>query len=255
LHWSTAKGGSASTPNIGDIIVLFQKPKRINNRTNKDVHLTHLVTPISDEVIIDETYPQHKSCRLVKLIAKTNPINALPNTGDFNFYKPNRGLTNPIKNLVSRIGLTEIEIKEELWGMFSEHLCQNIKVEEFKSKNPIGVFGEKEGDKEIRTHIQQEVTKRNSWIVQQAKKQALIKGNGRINCECCNFDFVEFYGELGQGFIECHHKIFLSKGARITKIEDLALVCSNCHRMLHRKKSNGNYYKVDELQKIIKRSR
>jgi len=255
LHWSTAKGGSASTPNTGDIIVLFQKPKKVNNKNNKKVHLTHLVTPISNEVLIDDTYPKHKFCRLVKLIAKADPIYSIPNTGDFNFFKPNRGLTNPIINLESRSGLTEIEIKEELWGMFSDFFCKGIEIEEFKPNNPIGIFGEKEGDKIIRNHIQQEVTNRNSGMVQQAKKQAIIKGNGRIRCECCDFDFVEFYGEIGHGFIECHHKIPLSKGERITEIEDLALVCSNCHRMLHRKKSDDDYYKVKELQKIIKKSR
>ncbi len=253
LHWSTSKGGSAATPNKGDIIVLFQKPNRINNRKNYHVHLTHLVSPVSDEVKIDENNLNHKYFREVQLIAKANPINAIANSGDFNFFKPNRGLTNPIINLESRSGLTEIEIKEELWRLFSEHICNNINIEDFIPENPIGIYGEKEGDKVIRNHINQEITIRNSRIVQRAKKAALKKGNGKLKCECCDFDFVEFYGEVGFGFIECHHKIFLSKGQRITEIEDLALVCSNCHRMLHRKNEEDDYYSVDELKESIKK--
>lgn len=255
LHWPTSKGGSAATPAKGDIIVLFQKPKTINNRKNYHVHLTHLVFPVSDEVEVDENNPKHKYFRRVQLIAKANPINAIPNSGDFNFFKPNRGLTNPLINLESRSGLTEIEIKEELWKLFSEHFCGKVEIEDYQPENPVGIYGENEGDRIIRTHIQQEITIRNSRIVQKAKKQALKKGNGKIKCECCDFDFVDYYGELGFGFIECHHKIFLSIGQRITNVEDLALVCSNCHRMLHRKNTEGEYSSVDKLKEIIKRKK
>ncbi|MFK7935530.1 MAG: HNH endonuclease [Saprospiraceae bacterium] len=251
LHWSSSKGGSASTSNVGDIIVLFQKPNKINGKKNYDVHLTHLVTPISEEVIIDENNPLHKYCRKVKLVAMANPIYAIPNNQNFNFFKPNRGLTNPIVNLDSRNGLTEIEIKEQLWNLFSEHICEGIKVEDYKPENSEGIYGKSEGDKIVRAHIQQEITIRNSRIVQKAKKRALKKGKGKIKCDCCNFDFIETYGELGYGFIECHHKIFLSKGQRITNIDDLALVCSNCHRMLHRKNELGEYNEVEELKNLI----
>jgi predicted HNH restriction endonuclease len=41
---------------------------------------------------------------------------------------------------------------------------------------------------------------------------------------------------LGQGFIEVHHVIPLSQsaGPRRTDLDDLLLVCSDCHRMIHR---------------------
>ena len=50
------------------------------------------------------------------------------------------------------------------------------------------------------------------------------------------FDFQIVYGDLGKGFIEAHHRTPLSelKGEKTTKLDDLALVCSNCHRMLHK---------------------
>jgi 5-methylcytosine-specific restriction enzyme A len=38
------------------------------------------------------------------------------------------------------------------------------------------------------------------------------------------------YGQLGEDFIECHHRLPLSTtGERRTRLSDLALVCSNCH--------------------------
>lgn len=60
-----------------------------------------------------------------------------------------------------------------------------------------------------------------------------------LRCEICGFSFIEKYGDIGEGFIEAHHKIPLSslKDSTITRENDLILVCSNCHRMLHRENS------------------
>jgi len=252
LNWPTSKKGSASTPNIGDIIVLFQKPNKVNGKKNYDVHLTHLVTPVSDIIHIDNEHPEHKWCREVMPIAIANPIYSIPNKGQFNFFIPNRGLTNPIKNLISNYDLTEIEIKESIWYLFKDHFCKLLSTEIYNPKDPVGIYGEVEGDKIIREHIIQELYRRNSKVVQEAKVLALKKGNGRILCESCKFDFYEKYGELGEGFIECHHKIPISKGQRMTKTTDLALVCSNCHRMLHRKNEDGTYHNLESLVRLIK---
>ena len=79
LNWPTSKPGSAEVPNIGDVILLFQKPNKINGKKNYDVHLTHLVSPISDELIIDPNSPSHKWAREVIPLATTNPIESIPN--------------------------------------------------------------------------------------------------------------------------------------------------------------------------------
>jgi hypothetical protein len=54
-----------------------------------------------------------------------------------------------------------------------------------------------------------------------------------------------------QGFIECHHLVPLHelRGLRKTRLEDLALVCSNCHRMLHRQRP---CLTVNELRRLRK---
>jgi 5-methylcytosine-specific restriction protein A len=67
------------------------------------------------------------------------------------------------------------------------------------------------------------------------KKESVKRQTGRLACEVCGLDFSERYGELGDGFIECHHTLPLAGGdERSTRLADLALVCSNCHRMIHR---------------------
>lgn len=83
-----------------------------------------------------------------------------------------------------------------------------------------------------RQHI---VRERNLAAVS-AKIDAVMGEAGRLACEVCGFDFFAFYGELGRGFAECHHTIPLSEAVfqRKTRLTDLAIVCANCHRMLHR---------------------
>lgn len=69
-----------------------------------------------------------------------------------------------------------------------------------------------------------------------AKKRSFLKTFGRLYCEICGFDFEQTYGAVGEGFIECHHVIPIStyQEESITRLEDLKLLCANCHRMIHR---------------------
>ncbi|MEA2063616.1 MAG: HNH endonuclease [Gemmatimonadota bacterium] len=94
------------------------------------------------------------------------------------------------------------------------------------------------------------IRERNPKIIKR-KKDSVLKMNGRFRCEVCQFDFEETYGIRGQGFIECHHKKPLAdlKRSEKIKLSDLALVCSNCHRMLHR---GETVISIEELVSIIK---
>lgn len=90
-----------------------------------------------------------------------------------------------------------------------------------------------EGLKAYVAHLRRE---RNRSLVEAKKRQALAQC-GRLSCEACGFDFAASYGQLGEGYCEVHHKIPLAslETERVTKLTDLAVVCSNCHRILHRK--------------------
>jgi 5-methylcytosine-specific restriction protein A len=91
-----------------------------------------------------------------------------------------------------------------------------------------------EGRLLARKHFARE---RNRKLVESKHKQALRK-YGKLACEACDFDFAVVYGDRGSGFIECHHTkpvATLGEGQK-THINDLALVCANCHRMIHRSK-------------------
>src|SRR5438105_2747495 len=58
-------------------------------------------------------------------------------------------------------------------------------------------------------------------------------------------------GSVGEGFIECHHTRPLSdSGPTRTALKELALVCSNCHRMLHRARP---WVSIVELRQRLRR--
>jgi hypothetical protein len=105
-----------------------------------------------------------------------------------------------------------------------------------------------EGSKSYRLHRKIE---RNSKLVQAAKFQRLRR-DGDLCCEVCGFSFGKTYGSLGDKYIEAHHKIPICKLKKrtVTRIEDLALVCSNCHRMLH---YGDDVLGVEELRSMINR--
>lgn len=72
-----------------------------------------------------------------------------------------------------------------------------------------------------------------------------------FSCNVCGFEFEKAYGELGSEFIEVHHLKMISsikEEYEIDPIQDLRPVCSNCHRMLHRKNPPLS---IDELKYIF----
>lgn len=76
---------------------------------------------------------------------------------------------------------------------------------------------------------------RNSSLIREAKK-LFREEYGRLFCEVCLFDFEIQYGQRGKDYIEAHHKMPIAELEEEVELtaNDLTMVCSNCHRMLHR---------------------
>lgn len=103
-----------------------------------------------------------------------------------------------------------------------------------------------EGNPRLKAHL---VRERNADIIKKKRSKVLAEKRC-LKCEACNFDFFETYGEVGKEFCEIHHLIPLCKcdGVIETKLSDLAVVCSNCHRILHRSKP---MLSLESLRKIL----
>lgn len=86
---------------------------------------------------------------------------------------------------------------------------------------------------ETRKYAYHRKVERNRTAARYAKK---FHGN---RCQACDLDFAERYGEIGRGFIEAHHLrpiATLEEGVPVKYdvAADFAVLCSNCHRMIHR---------------------
>lgn len=87
------------------------------------------------------------------------------------------------------------------------------------------------------------------------RNQALSKKAKQIHgyvCKACNFDFETRYGEIGKTYIEAHHIVPIATLEK-TKVQlnpqtDFTVLCSNCHRMIHRIKPTPT---LEEFKKII----
>ena len=69
-------------------------------------------------------------------------------------------------------------------------------------------------------------------------RTAAVKHHGTV-CTVCNFDFSKAYGDRGAGFIEVHHLIpvsCLDESRPVDPVHEMTVLCSNCHRMIHRRR-------------------
>ena len=147
---------------------------------------------------------------------------------------------------------------KELWEEFAsnrERLRQTVQVIRESIEDGVmisipielGISEAPEGSIVTRIHITRE---RNKKLVNEKKKMEL-KTKGRLACEACGFEFQTVYGSRGKDYIECHHTkpVRHLKSGDTTRMSDLALVCANCHRMIHAKQP---WLTMKELKKLIR---
>jgi 5-methylcytosine-specific restriction protein A len=85
------------------------------------------------------------------------------------------------------------------------------------------------------------------------KINKVLAERGCLECEVCGFDFEHTYGARGTRFAEVHHLTPLHvTGATETRLADLAVLCANCHRMIHRGRC---WLTPNELRVVVEQHR
>jgi len=178
-----------------------------------------------------------------------NPNGVYMKLMNFHHFNPN----HPGEGLSGGSKLDEeifLEFKDDLKNLFR---ISNSITKTLESDEPLAVpdlddegFESQEGKLLTRVHRFRE---RDRAIIKKKKDKAL-KETGRLQCEGCGFDFSETYGKHGNGFIECHHLKPVSEivSGEKTTLNDLSLVCSNCHRMIHHQKP---WLSIEQLKSIL----
>lgn len=155
-------------------------------------------------------------------------------------YKPGEGFYDLYIELTRKVvDDKEGLIKEELtkvrnyskWETLADIVgvsINGLNVEEPK----VDKIGYKEGRLILEEHRKRE---RNAEVIKKAKL-AFLAEKGSLHCEICRFDFAKAYGVLGKGLIEGHHikPVCEMKEGDVTLVEDIRMVCANCHRVIHK---------------------
>ncbi|WNQ12064.1 EVE domain-containing protein [Paenibacillus aurantius] len=173
------------------------------------------------------------------------------------------GLKNAFKGLFKGLSVVEAIdlIKQECYDHPADRnlyapiisSLSGIKINERQDDDSIGDVHSDEGKEYPEGKIAFVLHKkreRNPKLIKEAKKLFISK-HGRLYCEACKFDFQQVYGDRGNDFIEGHHNKLVSemKEGEKTKVEDIAMLCSNCHRMVHKKP----IINIEDLGRLIKR--
>lgn len=133
---------------------------------------------------------------------------------------------------------------------------ERLEIENYEKSaaaNNIPIEKVTEGKHKRRMHF---AIDRDTRIIAAAKAEFKNKHHNRLYCEICGFDFVTNYGPAGDwdGAINGHHKVPLSAidtDMTETSINDIAIVCRNCHAMLHRPGfKHDNYMTVEEVKQL-----
>lgn len=184
------------------------------------------------------------------MVGRAEP--AFPVPHEWSFFKPNRGVVCRIDTIEKTNGndVSFLEKQTFSWNAFN-HLDTTLDIT-LNEINETSLSAE-ETDVGVEEGRERFSMRKHKWYerrpekIKEAKRLAGIEN--RLFCEACGFNFATTYPMLGNGFIECHHRTpIASGGIRQTRVRDLALVCSNCHRMLHKKLQGYGYLTVEELR-------
>lgn len=97
------------------------------------------------------------------------------------------------------------------------------------------------------------VTRERDRTLRKQKLQSVQNAGLPIACEVCGFNFGDVYGDHGSGYIQVHHALPLHVSGEVTTtLDDLVLLCANCHVMIH----HGSSWKSPaELKQLVGRRR
>jgi 5-methylcytosine-specific restriction protein A len=167
---------------------------------------------------------------------------------------------DPAYTARGRAGLSRgNRLEGELWGEFSTDIARLARVAAnirtvITQPDTVVLADQEEpeiaeaAEGRLMTRIHQ--TRERSRSLVKLKKASFEKKHGHLFCEACSFDFRLAYGERGDQFIECHHTqpVSMMEPGGKTKLSDLALLCANCHRMVH---VRTPWLTVNQLREVL----
>lgn len=109
---------------------------------------------------------------------------------------------------------------------------------------PVG----KEGRLLTRMHVYKE---RDRAFARRVRDHYRRQQGGKLICEACGHIGEDFYGPPGDRCMEAHHKVPIEElqPDSIMTVNEMAMVCANCHRVIHSQKP---CLTLDQIKTIIR---
>jgi predicted HNH restriction endonuclease len=175
-------------------------------------------------------------------------IDITPYVGQLGYVDLPQGLrTNPIDaqqfRSVRQLTDAAAEVLNELW--YSQSVDVDLSRESIEQIEDDRAYSE--GKVIVRTLQERQ---RSRALVIDAKQRGK-KRDDLLSCEACGFSFVATYGV---DYIEAHHsqQVASFTGERQSTVDDLHLLCANCHRMVH---TQTPPLSIEQLQDILTKQR
>lgn len=142
---------------------------------------------------------------------------------------------------------TLIDIKRQLFGQTNAGSATELLRAQASANVEAEEFSAKEGRLLARIHVYRE---RNRGLVRRAREHYKSVSDGRLACEACGSVPADVYGPQGERCMEAHHKVPIEElqPDSKTSVRDMAMVCANCHRVIH---SRAPCLTIQEVEQLL----
>ncbi len=140
-----------------------------------------------------------------------------------------------------------IEAQAEHFGMTNVgSATELIKVESLPETDLEEEITGKEGRMLTRLHAYKE---RDRGFAAKVRNYYKNKNDGKLHCVACGLKPELLYDDRGERCIEAHHIIPIEElqPDSVTRVDDMAMVCASCHRIIHSRKP---CLTIDEVQAL-----
>lgn len=139
-----------------------------------------------------------------------------------------------------------IRLKSEIFGLTNAGSAHRLVEAEARPEVEAEETAGREGRILTRIHVYKE---RDRGLVKRAKDYYRRMNGGKLTCEACGKVPVDLYGASGERIIEAHHKVPIEElqPDSETTTSDLAMVCADCHRVIHSRKPCLTIQEVRDL--------
>lgn len=228
------------------LFVLNYSENNFINTTNLIKELRIILKPTWEDLKILSWRSDDKFSQKVRNLKSHNTLKWYADyISNWNWFKIT---TKWIEYLKENIDILEYLVENDFeWNDIKDWL-NKVYVLTSKENKKIEIFDENIIIKEWIEKFRKVKIYERSNILRNRAIDFFKKEDWNLYCECCSFSFDLFYwNNISKNYIEIHHKrpIFQYEWEDINKniesaLANLAPLCSNCHRMIHKEKNTRN---------------